>query len=241
MKPVLFLSLAEVGYAAMGGAFSTGPVNSGNFIREAQSTLVVPATPNPIVGLLSLWVGMGTSAGDLIQALTENYPNNGGTGVCDNLNDHWCALTYTLKPSGDPATGALNVINAGDRVTSHCWYIRALLSRSSINSNIDVYNDATGQYDQSVLVNGVVVSTVSTTSGQAQGFGTAEECSVLPCGVVPSHQWLDTTIILDQAYPGYVDTKGIGSADATEFSSSDGGKTWHVDTITIHEWNNTSL
>ena len=68
------LALTHLGYAAMGPAYSTGPVSSGNFIREASSTLVVPQAPNPIVGNTVLWTGMGTDSGDLIQAITNNYP-----------------------------------------------------------------------------------------------------------------------------------------------------------------------
>ena len=60
--------------AAMGPAYSTGPVSSGNFIREATATLVLPNSPNPIVGNTVLWTGMGTDAGDLIQAIANNYP-----------------------------------------------------------------------------------------------------------------------------------------------------------------------
>lgn len=59
--------------AAMGNAFSSGPTTDGNFIRLANSTLVVPEAPVPQVGLLSLWTGMGMSNGDLIQALVESY------------------------------------------------------------------------------------------------------------------------------------------------------------------------
>lgn len=40
--------------AAMGNAFSSGPAADGNFIRLANSTLVVPEAPVPQVGLLSL-------------------------------------------------------------------------------------------------------------------------------------------------------------------------------------------
>nr|POF26039.1 hypothetical protein CFP56_22187 [Quercus suber] len=59
--------------AAMGNAFSTGPTAHGNFITYASATLVVPHSPAPQVGLLSLWTGMGMSNGDLVQALVESY------------------------------------------------------------------------------------------------------------------------------------------------------------------------
>lgn len=51
------------------GYFSTGPVASNSWIREANTTLVLPKTNDPQVGNLALWPGMGTSNGNLIQAL----------------------------------------------------------------------------------------------------------------------------------------------------------------------------
>lgn len=72
------LLLARSGHAAMGPAFSTGPVGNGSWIREASSTLVVPEAPNPIVGDSVLWTGMGTDLGDLIQAINNNFPADNG-------------------------------------------------------------------------------------------------------------------------------------------------------------------
>lgn len=71
--------------AAMGPAFSTGPTSSDTFIRESWATLVLPAIPSDNKGDLSLWVGMGTSAGDLIQSIAENYGDN-----------NWDVYAYTL-------------------------------------------------------------------------------------------------------------------------------------------------
>ena len=59
--------------AAMGPAFSTGPVGSGSWIRESTSTLVLPKVPSGSSGVASLWVGMGTSNGDLIQSIADNW------------------------------------------------------------------------------------------------------------------------------------------------------------------------
>jgi hypothetical protein len=72
----LMLLLAQHGYAAMGPAFSTGPVGSGSWIREAVSTLVVPQPPAEVVGDTVLWTGMGTDLGDLIQGINNNFPPN---------------------------------------------------------------------------------------------------------------------------------------------------------------------
>lgn len=50
-----------------------------------------------------------------------------------------------------------------------------------------------------------------------------------------SAEYLDTTIILDSKDTTFKDTLVLTEADSTEFSSSDGGKTWTVETINIHE------
>src|SRR6186713_2972487 len=75
--------------AAMGPAFSTGPVGAGSWIREAQSTLVLPKAPSGSSGDTSLWVGMGTSNGDLIQSIADNWSAS-----------NWDIFAYTLKKTG---------------------------------------------------------------------------------------------------------------------------------------------
>lgn len=65
-------SLAVVN-AANGPYFSTGPTASGIYIKESTATLILPAAPSNNDGDLSLWVGMGTSAGDLIQSIADCY------------------------------------------------------------------------------------------------------------------------------------------------------------------------
>lgn len=55
-----------------GPYFSLGPVADGSFIRAANTTLVLPAVQAPQVDFLSLWPGMSTSNGDLIQAYTDS-------------------------------------------------------------------------------------------------------------------------------------------------------------------------
>lgn len=88
MRQALLLAAAAVGSvdAAMGPAFSTGPTSSDSYIAEAISTLILPKVPGNNDGDLSLWVGMGTSAGDLIQSIAENYQSS-----------TWSAYAYTLK------------------------------------------------------------------------------------------------------------------------------------------------
>ncbi|KAH7082544.1 hypothetical protein BKA63DRAFT_133455 [Paraphoma chrysanthemicola] len=206
------ISLAGYANAAFGPAFSTGPVGSGSWIREATSTLVLPKVPTNNRGDASLWVGMGTSKGDLIQSIAENY----------NQKD-WSVYAYTListSPTSQmpiQAKGANAV--AGDKITMHY-----------------TYNDASGNYTQSVLLNGKQVSTLSTSDGHAEGFGSAVECAAEDCGTIPAHSWIDTVITLNTADPNYSRTLGKGNGVTGDMSTSDGGKTWKVTTINIPQF-----
>lgn len=64
---------AATANAAFGPYFSTGPTSSSTYIKESTATLILPAAPSNNNGDLSLWVGMGTSAGDLIQSIADCY------------------------------------------------------------------------------------------------------------------------------------------------------------------------
>lgn len=71
------LGLATAG-ATFGPFFSLGPVADNTFIRSANTTLVLPAVQTEHVDFLSLWPGMGTSNGDLIQAYTDSLSDPAG-------------------------------------------------------------------------------------------------------------------------------------------------------------------
>lgn len=102
-------------HAAMGPAFSTGPVASNSFIREATSTLILPNAPSGSSGDASLWVGMGTSNGDLIQSIADNWQSS-----------EWRVFAYTLLKTGPysqlPVQGRSGRASAGDSVTMHCGF-----------------------------------------------------------------------------------------------------------------------
>ncbi|KAF7173418.1 hypothetical protein CNMCM5623_005635 [Aspergillus felis] len=198
--------------AAMGPAFSTGPVASDSFIREATSTLVLPTLVENNKGDLSLWVGMGTSNGDLIQSIADKYQSDG-----------WSVYAYTLLKTGEysqyPVQGKSASAKPGDHVTMHYKY-----------------DDSTRNYTQTVSVNGQVVSTLSTSDAHAQGWGSAVECAANDCGTVGAHSWINTKIILDKADPNYKNTNGKGQGVTGDMSTSDGGKTWTVSTIHIPQF-----
>ena len=166
----LLIPLVSAGPSGFGHAFSSGPTADGNWIRTANSTLVVPSPPLPQKGLLSLWVGMGTSNGDLIQALVESY-NDAIDDGCGVLNGDWCAWTSTLVSAGQQG-GRQILANVGDKVQMSCPhrlpFLNVCIEDECADSDAqDMYNDDTGNYDQYVLINGVVVSTFSTCKMQS--------------------------------------------------------------------------
>jgi hypothetical protein len=65
------LGLVNAETIGFGPYFSLGPTSS--WIREANTTLVLPEVPSPQQDRLALWPGMGTSGGDLIQALAVSF------------------------------------------------------------------------------------------------------------------------------------------------------------------------
>ncbi|KAI0151353.1 hypothetical protein BJ166DRAFT_388739 [Pestalotiopsis sp. NC0098] len=213
----LISSLAAVGIAsvnaAFGPAFSTGPVADGSFIRESTSTLVLPSPPSNNNGDASLWVGMGTSNGDLIQSIAENWQSS-----------TWDIYAYTLLSTGPtsqmPVYGqGSSTANANDQITMHYKY-----------------DDSTGNYTQTVTQNGNVVSTLSTSDAHALGWGSAVECAATDCGTVPAHTWINTQIIMDIADPNYINTLYKGSGVTGDLVTADGGKTWTVSTISIPQF-----
>ncbi|RAL03278.1 uncharacterized protein BO80DRAFT_402271 [Aspergillus ibericus CBS 121593] len=210
--------LAAIGAAhgqstvGFGPYFSLGPTQS--WIREANTTLVLPEAPSPQKDRLALWPGMGTSGGDLIQALAVSFSDPNAN--CGASSGQWCTWASTLE--GTQLGGTEVPASAGDKLTMHYKY-----------------NDSTGKYDQTVSINGKVVSTLSTSSGEAQGWGTAVECQDDAChSTVAAHQYLETTIILNAEDSTFGNTLAINEATSSGLTTSDNGKTWTVSTININ-------
>lgn len=114
------LTLAAVAHAAddstigFGPYFSLGPTAS--WIREANTTLVLPDVPNPQADRLALWPGMGTSGGDLIQALAVSFSDPDAN--CGATAGQWCVWASTLQ---DTQLGGTQVpADSGDAITMTC-------------------------------------------------------------------------------------------------------------------------
>lgn len=105
----------------------------------------------------------------------------------------------------------------------------------TLTPRTDEYSDSTGNYTQTVLLNGKVVSTLSTSDGKAEGWGSAVECADETCGTVPAHQWINCSIILDSADTAYSNTLALGT-DVQGSMTSEDGITWTIGTISIPGW-----
>lgn len=205
------VAAADYGYQ-FSNALSTGPTASGSWIAEANTTLILPATNSPQTGDLALWPGMGTSGGDLIQGLAISVSD--GSAGCAKASGKWCIVASTLQDDTHEM-GAYVAADAGSSVTFHYKY-----------------NDSTSEYDQTVSLNGAVVSKLSTASGNAEGWGTAVECQSAACGAVPAHKYINTTIKMNVADPTYDQTLGTTGATG-DMVTADGGLTWTIATIAI--------
>lgn len=122
-KIAFLAAIAAVAHAAddstigFGPAFSLGPTQS--WIREANTTIVLPKVPSPQVDRLALWPGMGTSGGDLIQALAVAFTDPSAN--CDGATEgQWCIWASTLQDT--QLGGKMVPADAGDQVTMHCRF-----------------------------------------------------------------------------------------------------------------------
>ncbi|CAG9998289.1 unnamed protein product [Clonostachys byssicola] len=209
-------------YFSFGNYFSTGAVATDSWIRQATTTLILPALNSPHNGNLGLWPGMGTkfdsgADGHLIQGLAISTVGFGSPCNLAANENKWCVVASTYDGGQTHGTTPYRA-NPGDRVTYDYKY-----------------NDATSKFDQTVSVNGNVVSTLSTASGHGAGWGTAMECQQVNCGTVPLHHYVDTKIIMNTPDPNYARTVGTLGASGN-LVTADGGKTWTAADITIQQY-----
>jgi hypothetical protein len=154
--------------------------------------------------------------------------------------------------SGQQQMGRAVSAAAGAQVKMNCEFLIPGLSSTCDLADTfpDKYNDSTKRYDQTVYVNGAIISTLSTgelsivsqfpctqlthiaDSGVAQGWGTAAECQAAACGTYAAHEYINTKIIMNVADPNYARTKATTGASG-DLVTADGGKTWTVRSIKI--------
>ncbi|KAF4301801.1 hypothetical protein GTA08_BOTSDO09902 [Botryosphaeria dothidea] len=169
-----------------------------SYIVEAETTLYPGKTPDPQQDRMVLWPGMGTDNGQLVQSIVSSSTET--ATQCGGKSGEWCVFASTY-------TGETQL--SGDA--------KPLTATQGVKINYK-YDDASGNYTQTVSINGTVVSTLSTASGKAQGWA-----------------YQNTIIKLAEADSVFKGTLTTNLATAGELTTSDGGKTWTVDKISIQQ------
>ncbi|KAI4761849.1 hypothetical protein E4T52_12748 [Aureobasidium sp. EXF-3400] len=196
-----------------GNAFSLGATTS--YIIEAETTLYPGKTQSGDTPRLALWPGMGTDQGQLIQAIVLGSTDAQGQncGGKPHVNGQWCVFASALQ-DGTQLQGNTFAINSNQGVKIHYKY-----------------DQASGITAQTVSVDNKVVSTLSTKSGKAIGFGTAEEAQDNFKGVVYEHSYVNTTVVLAAADAHFAST--LVKNGATGNLVTKDNKTFKVDKIVI--------
>ncbi|KAI4715477.1 hypothetical protein E4T48_08349 [Aureobasidium sp. EXF-10727] len=199
-----------------GNAFSLGATNS--YIIEAETTLYPGKTQSGDTPRLALWPGMGTDEGQLIQAIVLGSTDAQGAqcGGKPHVNGQWCAFASALQ-NDVQLQGDTFPVTSNQGVKIHYKY-----------------DQASGNTTQIVSVEGKTVSTLTTKSGKAIGFGTAEEAQNEFKGVVYEHSYINTTVVLAAADPQFAST--LVKNGATGSLVTKDNKTFKVDKIVIAQY-----
>ncbi|KAF4159401.1 hypothetical protein CNMCM6936_004465 [Aspergillus lentulus] len=222
MKLVLGLLLPALGLSSSvikredswGGSVSLGPTKS--TIVNAVTTLIPGAAPATQSGELFLWPGMSNGTGDLVQTTLESWPSN---DWCGATTGQWC-VRASLFGSFGQLDGDASPVSGTDQVR-----IEYTLLDDQETWVQNVTNAQTGK----------VLSTFSHKSGPYMtGYGTGTECDGGCTGTVAEQKYLNTKITLASADTTFGNTiASAAGATYSGLSSSEGGKLWTIETITI--------
>ncbi|RLL95616.1 hypothetical protein CFD26_105813 [Aspergillus turcosus] len=213
MLPTLALS-ASIKRDSWGGSVSLGPTKS--TIVNAVTTIIPGAAPATQSGELFLWPGMSNGTGDLIQTTLESWPSN---AWCGATTGQWCVRASVFGSFGQ-LDGTASPVSGTDQVR-----IEYILLDDQETWVQNVTNAQTGK----------MLSTFSHKSGPyMRGYGTGTECDGGCTGTVAEQKYLNTKITLASADPTFGNTiASAAGATYSGLSSSEGGKVWTIESITI--------
>ncbi|KAF2634711.1 hypothetical protein P280DRAFT_413155 [Massarina eburnea CBS 473.64] len=217
-----------------GNMFYLGPTTNSQYITKATYSLSVPAPPtdyltsSPDERWLSLWIGLQDNPNtsdvldmNFVQPLLNWGPNNAIWG-CDADVEHWCAAASTYTPA--------------EQIGQE--YV-ALPSNATLDFVVEVNAD-TGMIDQSISLAGKIISQESDSKGmQPAVFYSGTECYLDGCGTVDAHSWFNITLELNEADADLDKTMTLTGATSSGMVTTDGGKTWTIESIVIEKQNMT--
>ncbi|RSL40147.1 hypothetical protein CEP53_013561 [Fusarium sp. AF-6] len=159
-----------------------------------------------------------------------------GTQVDDPSHQPWMSIWVGISESiGDQSSDlfqpllnwAPNNEQEGCPAPNDAWCVAA--------STFDFTYDDTA-VTQVVKINGKVVSKQTDRGTGAQTptyIYSSNECYLGACGTIQQYSWDDFTVELERADPNFGKTLTVNGGDSTGLTTSDGGKTWHADSIVI--------
>ncbi|KAL1625226.1 hypothetical protein SLS56_007421 [Neofusicoccum ribis] len=210
-----------------GNMFSVGPTTGDVYIAKATWSLIPPNVPCGTVTQdtnddpwMSIWIGVAQSltddGTDLFQPLLNWSPDQEAQ-ACSASVSEWCVAASTYTPAGQ--------IQQEYQVVP---------SKAQLDFEIDV--DSSKNVSQKVWLSGKLVSQQSDTDGIApKCLYSGNECYKGTCGTLASYAWSNLTIVLSAADKSFGDSLILTNATSSGLTTSDAGKTWHVDSVDIEK------
>ncbi|KAK7708406.1 hypothetical protein SLS57_008987 [Botryosphaeria dothidea] len=198
-----------------GGAVSLGPSKS--TITRAVTTIIPGTPPSSQNGELFLWPGMSNGTGDLVQTTIEQWSS--GNEWCGGSSSQWCIRaslfgSFGQKDSNSSAIDGDTKVRIEYNLMDDGTTWEQIVTNADTGDNLSYFAYDSGPY--------------------MTGYGTGTECDDSCTGTVSEQQYLNTTITLASADTTFGDTLGSsGNATHSDIVSSQGGKVWTIEKITI--------
>lgn len=237
--PALFLSVAGLvaadtypGYE-FGNMFYLGPTSDGQYITKATYSIAVPTPPtdyleaNADLTFLALWIGIQDNPNaenvlnmDFVQPVLSWAPDNAHLGCSADI-EHFCVAASTYL--------------GGDSPTQEQQAYVVVPSNSTVDFEVSL-NSTTTKIDQKVWLNGELVSQQSDAAGMKPAvFYSGNECYNDGCGTLDAYKWENIVITLNAADATFDQTLTLTNAKSSGMTTTDGGKTWTIEAITIEQ------
>ncbi|KKY29679.1 hypothetical protein UCDDA912_g10398 [Diaporthe ampelina] len=209
-------------------------------IISTTSTIYPGKMPQGQKGYLFAWIGIqgasasGEQEGDLVQSIVGSYP--AGSSECSgpDADTTWCVSSEVYGK--DESGNQFQLV--GDKRTADVNY------DNGIFINYTLADKSTYLWEQTMTdaVTGEVLATYKKTSGPMRFWNTAIEKQdsngADPTGTNEPQYYVNTTIALAEADESYSNgIYGSNGATFTDMTTSDGGKTWFIEKITIPAMN----
>ena len=194
-------------------------------IIATSTTMYPPAIPHPQNAYLFLWMGIYPDNGDLIQSIVGSYSKGQSECYGPNADTAWCISSEvygTLNGHTNQFVGQMTT--AWPDYTNGVTFNYTLIDRSTWLWNQTMHDATTGK----------LLSTYQKTSGPMTHWDTAAECQGACSLPTTPHTYVNSTIVFETAYPAFPSSlTTIGGATHTGAKTTDGGKTYTIDKITI--------